>query len=481
MRHLTSKGRVWLRQASGKSRWQASQSRHSIYCMIPTLIAHGAAVDAVNQRGETALLLACTHMCEVSVQALLAAGASVNFQPPGGGVNTPLISVVSNGSSTLLTVLLGANADPNLTNFSRDTALMNACHKFNITENRNLGRNCIILPLMMKLPPKIALLMTQSLGVQGSHSTPARRRRKDTPPPPMSTECVVFIARSVADGCRFARLQALLASAGSKREPWLLYNVEPDESSLTQLRLASPRLRLARQANVTSFAWKVFGGKLINYSKAAFLLWLLSEGKHCSHVWQIEDDVFYTGRWDRLFDAHDSQRDDLLALTSPLAPTSNWSFASHCVLGPQLSCREAHGNGQQVRVEWPVLRISQRLAVEVARVQKEGGHGFHEAILEPVCARAKWACSSAPLLPAHIGRLVGGHIGVLPKMAQTLETLALHWPRSRPSTSSSPGAQTGSIPAGKVFHPVKCEADAELGAKAQRWVARHDVLGADRV
>ena len=49
----------------------------------------------------------------------------------------------------------------------------------------------------------------------------------------MSTECVVFIARSVADGCRFARLQALLASAGSKREPWLLYNVEPDESSFT--------------------------------------------------------------------------------------------------------------------------------------------------------------------------------------------------------------------------------------------------------
>ena len=297
----------------------------------------------------------------------------------------------------------------------------------------------------------------------------------------MSTECVVFIARSVADGCRFARLQALLASAGSKREPWLLYNVEPDESSFTKLRFASPRLRLARQANVTSFAWKVFGGKLINYSKAAFLLWLLSEGKHCSHVWQIEDDVFYTGRWDRLFDAHDSQRDDLLALTSPIAPTSNWSFASHCVLGPQLSCREAHGNGQLVRVEWPLLRISQRLAEEVARVQKEGGHGFHEAILEPVCARAKWACSSAPLLPAHIGRLVGGHIGGLPKTAQTLETLALHWPRSGPSTSSSSGAQTGSIPAGKVFHPVKCEADAELGAKAQRWVARHDVLGADRV
>ena len=42
--------------------------------------------------------------------------------------------VVWNGSSTLLTVLLDANADPNLTNGSGETALMMACHKFNITQ-----------------------------------------------------------------------------------------------------------------------------------------------------------------------------------------------------------------------------------------------------------------------------------------------------------------------------------------------------------
>jgi ankyrin repeat protein len=90
-------------------------------------------VDAVNQRGETPLLRACTHLCEVSVQALLAAGASVNFQRPGLR-NTPLTSVVWYGSSTLLTVLLDANADPNLANGSGETALMMACHKFNITQ-----------------------------------------------------------------------------------------------------------------------------------------------------------------------------------------------------------------------------------------------------------------------------------------------------------------------------------------------------------
>ena len=111
----------------------AVMHRHTL---IPTLIAHNAAVDAVNQQGKTPLLLACTHLCEESVQALLAAGASVNSQRPG--VNTPLTSVVWNGSSTLLTVLLDANADPNLANGSGETALMMACHKFNITQMNKL-------------------------------------------------------------------------------------------------------------------------------------------------------------------------------------------------------------------------------------------------------------------------------------------------------------------------------------------------------
>lgn len=103
------------------------------YTLIPTLITHGAAVDAVNGKEETALFRACTHAHELSVRALLAAEASVNFQPPGLR-NTPLMCVIWNGSSTLLTVLLDANADPNLTNGSGETALMMACHKFNITQ-----------------------------------------------------------------------------------------------------------------------------------------------------------------------------------------------------------------------------------------------------------------------------------------------------------------------------------------------------------
>lgn len=102
------------------------------YTLIPTLITHGAAVDAVNKKGETALFRACTHAHELSVRALLAAGASVNFQPPGLR-NTPLMCVIWNGSSTLLTLLLQEKADPNATNFSGDTALMIACHKFDIT------------------------------------------------------------------------------------------------------------------------------------------------------------------------------------------------------------------------------------------------------------------------------------------------------------------------------------------------------------
>lgn len=278
-------------------------------------------------------------------------------------------------------------------------------------------------------------------------------------------ECVALIARDVADSCRFARLQALLSTVGATREPWLLSNFEPDAGSLQRLRQSNAQLRVARQANITDWKWRVFGGKLINYSKAAFLLWLLGEGRHCEKAWQIEDDVFYTGQWSLLFDAHAAQRsEDLLA---PMAPVStNWSFGAHCILAPQVSCRDARGDGQLIRVEWPLLRISQRLAGEVSHVlQTGGGHGFHEAILEPICARAKWGCVSAQLNVSHIGRLMGGHIGGVPRTAQTLEMLALDQRRGQAPANSS----AASIPAGKVYHPVKCEADERLGAKAERW------------
>lgn len=225
-----------------------------------------------------------------------------------------------------------------------------------------------------------------------------------------------------------------------------------------------PHLRFSRQQNVTSSAWRAFGGKLINYSKGAFLLWLLSEGSHCTHTWQIEDDVFFTGRWSHLFDAYAHHNTDLIALTSEIKPTANWPWEAHCYIEPAVPCRR---DGQLLSVVWPLLRLSQRLAFELSRVLERGGNGFHEAILQPVCARANW-CSHAPLGASDVGRLVAGHIGGVSKTQQTLEFLALNQSKGWRTNVSSEARQLG-IPENRVWHPVKCEADERLGSKARRW------------
>lgn len=277
-------------------------------------------------------------------------------------------------------------------------------------------------------------------------------------------ECVVFLTRSVADSCRLGRLEALLETAGTERIPWLLYNVEPNATELLRLHARNPHLRLARQQNVTASAWRIFGGKMINYSKGAFLLWLLSEGSQCTHTWQIEDDVFFTGRWNTLFDAYAQQDTDLVALTQTISPADNWPWeARGCFVEPNVPCRLG---GQLQSVVWPLLCLSRRLALELSHTFERGGHGFHEAIMHPVCARARW-CSHAQLSAAHVGDIIAGHLGGVSKTQQTLELLALNLRKGWRTNASR--LQMSAVPENKAFHPVKCEADQLLGNKARRW------------
>ena len=277
-------------------------------------------------------------------------------------------------------------------------------------------------------------------------------------------ECVVFLARSVDDPCRMGRLASLLASAGRARDVWLLHN-NTTEAQLATLRRQYPQLLVAQQPAVPPGAWRLFGGKLINYTKAAFLLWLLADGPQarCAHAWQIEDDVFFTGRWRELFDAHAhaSPRADIVATVSN-SSADKWVWGSTCALNNNTRCPQVEG--QMANVFWPSMRISRRLAREVSRALGSGARGFHEALLMPVCTASSWGCEVAPLADGHIGLLATGHSPGVPraKSQQSLE-----W-----ATSSGLVARGGAgSAAGRLYHPVKCEADAMLGAKAQQWAA----------
>ena len=294
-------------------------------------------------------------------------------------------------------------------------------------------------------------------------------------------ECVVFVTRDVDDSCRLARFASLLDTAGRGRDVWLLHGADhtPSTSALGQLRQSRSRLHVAAQPFVPppeegahAFGLRHFGGQFIGYSKAAFLLWLVQNGTQCTHTWQVEDDVFYTGSWHEVFDAHLALHDDLIATSSNSTGNDHWAHS--CSLG-NASCYQALGHLESV--SWPILRISSRLAAELREsLLIRRAKGFHEVLLYAVCANTMW-CSSAPLRRERVGNVLSGHADGVPKAKslQTFEWLAYELPKGRASQQNILATRQltrGSIHqavAGKLFHPAKCEADERLGVKAGWW------------
>lgn len=298
---------------------------------------------------------------------------------------------------------------------------------------------------------------------------------------PPACECVAFITRTVEHGCRLERLQALLGSAGD-RQVYVLHTRDalPDPAAVATL-WPRERVSLVPQPYVSpSSPWGLFGGKLIGYSKAAFVLWLLHNASHCDRAWQVEDDVFWTGAWSTLFDAHTAINADLVAHTTAAprpSDNSTWHFAHehNCFLGRGIGCREAAGGRLNI-VMWPLIRLSRALASEISHVlTSRTGKGFHEAIVGPICDRAPW-CRTVLLRDELIGRLTAGHSGET-KAQQTLEHQAalaasgfagVSWEYARNRAVRAANGTERPVPE-RIYHPAKCDADARLGDKARRW------------
>lgn len=300
-------------------------------------------------------------------------------------------------------------------------------------------------------------------------------------------ECVAIITRHVdedRDPCRFRRLAALVGSASrsGERDVFVLHAVNGSvrTSSADALRRAGPVTLTLQPA--TRGAWRVFGGKITGYSKASFLLWLLHDrsARHCTHAWQVEDDVFFTGAWWRLFEAHASSRADLVAdhkIFSPATAPSGGS-TEPCFLNKTTRCMDV----APTVVIWPILRLSRALATEIARTLTPGvgGSGFHEWLTGAVCRRASTPCVMQKLNQSVFGRVLSGHSpGLKSKVQQSLEQLCncglIPQPTGaeRKRLNQRINRTVLEYPPNRVYHPVKCEADALLGSKALRFAGVH--------
>jgi len=93
---------------------------------VQTLIALGSDVNAKNNDGDTALILACDCLNnEEIIQTLIDAGADVNVKNNTG--DTALMVASKNGNLNTVKILIAAGADVNASNNHGYTPLLLAC------------------------------------------------------------------------------------------------------------------------------------------------------------------------------------------------------------------------------------------------------------------------------------------------------------------------------------------------------------------
>lgn len=123
---------------------------------VAGLIAEGVAVDARNERGETALLIAVQHAHTTIALALMRAGADINAQ--AANRDSPFLLAGARGRTAMLEAMLSKGPDYALRNRFGGTALIPACHyghvetvrllvarsKIDIDHINDLGWTCLL-------------------------------------------------------------------------------------------------------------------------------------------------------------------------------------------------------------------------------------------------------------------------------------------------------------------------------------------------
>lgn len=294
------------------------------------------------------------------------------------------------------------------------------------------------------------------LQVQTSHSVLAKTAR------PTRRVAVVLVLHSL-DACRVSRARKLAATLGPKYDAWVLHGSKRQDPALLA-KLRGMKIKLASQGTVPKHGgWRTFGSPLSGFSKAAFLKFVVAHPEY-DFVWQVEDDVVFTGKWGQLFDhlQHAFPTQSLVSKTVFQSyNTSKWYLGS-CKLAPGVSCatsekeflslpgydtkydRNLHGR-VHVHVDWLLTRVSHEFAVKLAAQleTKAGAGGHHEGIAGPYClSQGK---------DKHAGWC---ELGVLPqKLMGIFETG--HWGNFAGQIAKK--SKAGGLVPWRLYHPLKCK------------------------
>ena len=293
--------------------------------------------------------------------------------------------------------------------------------------------------------------MGSSLSRFGARKRSVERRR-----------AVVFKVWAV-DACRLARFEAMARLARKfPMDVWILSDdaMQPEVASeFAAIASSNPGAFFARTTSVhtrypkSGWIQEDIDAKM---SKWPFALWL-NESKY-EFAWYVEDDVVFTGEWHTFFGPAEDKAENADLVVEWDQQDRTWHHAAACrVRGKQ--CLQ---DNKITQSRLAIFRMSRRFASEWLNMRAQHQlNGHDEATVAVVCDQWPTCRRSRMHFPGGIYHL--GHHGIFQKEKSNpvfkLRVLA-SYSHATGQVNFSQFPTDADVPRDRLFHPVKCEAEA---------------------
>lgn len=297
----------------------------------------------------------------------------------------------------------------------------------------------------------------------------------------------VFWNTIVVTECEAQRLRHLVETAGPNRDVYVIHGhntiADPTSSEVLlseQLIQGIPNLQTIAQSELTL---EPFDNAVSFTAQSTTLRAIVA--KRYQYNWHIENDAFFTGNWNVLFDSVSSNNynhfnttaenqnagnmdddnnvqpyDVVYAHSVHRSPTHEWwkGHAGHMCFVDSIPCPKISGDAYS----WPVIRFSYRFIYALLTEMEEGWvRGNYEAVLGAYLESRRFTSTVVP--STYIGHIELGGWG------KWMDVTKHHLERLAESSSSSDARHAIKD---HVYHPVNCAAYDESSSQMEALVRR---------